>query len=552
MVSEIGHFDYIIVGGGTAGCLLANRLSADPGNRVLLVEAGKRDTYPWIHIPAGYLYCIGNPRTDWCFETTACAGLNNRSLSFARGKGLGGCSSINGMVYIRGQALDYDGWAQMGNTGWGWDDLLPLFRKHENHHAGSDEMHGAGGEVTISKQRLRWDILEAVRAALIENGIPATPDFNRGDNEGVGYFDVTQKNGLRVNASAAFLNPVRKRPNLRVLTNATVNRVVFDGRRATGIELRVGGDTQVVPTACEVILSSGSIGSPQLLELSGIGQGEHLHFLGLPVVANRREVGENLQDHLQMRPVFRVQGAKTLNTMANSLFGKAGIGLEYALKRSGPLSMAPSQLGAFVRSDETVATPDLQYHFQPLSLEKFGGELDAFPAITASVCNLRPASRGSVHAQSSDVAEAPSINPNYLSAEEDREKMVRAFRLTRKLMSAQALARYAPKEVRPGAGLVNGDELLAASAQFASSIFHPVGTCRMGPDDAAVVDDRLRVRGVERLRVIDASIMPRITSGNTNAPTMAIAEKGAAMVLEDQQQLQTQARYDHVGSHPLP
>ena len=539
MSSNFGDFDFVIVGGGTAGCLLANRLSESGVHRVLLIEAGKRDSYPWIHVPAGYLYCIGNPKTDWCFETTACKDLNNRSMSYARGKVLGGCSSINGMVYIRGQSNDYDNWVQMGNVGWGWDDLLPLFRKHEDYHGRGDALHGSGGEVSIQKQRLRWDVLETVRAALVEKGIPATDDFNSGNNEGVGYFDVTQKNGWRVNASKAFLRPARNRPNLRIVTEAHVQRIVFEGKRAVGVEFLRGGRRQTVRAKVEVILSSGSIGSPHILELSGIGQGQHLQDLGIKTIADRAGVGENLQDHLQMRPVFEVSGVPTLNTLANSLTGKARIGLEYALARRGPLSMAPSQLGAFVRSNPRVETPDLQYHFQPLSLEKFGGDLDPFPAITASVCNLRPESRGSVHARTPRALDSPAIDPNYLSAPADRQKMVDAILLTRQLMGANAMSKFAPREIRPGADVTDGADILAASMQFASSIFHPVGTCRMGPDETSVVDSRLRVRGVQALRVIDASIMPRITSGNTNAPTMAIAEKGAAMVLEDSKQLHT-------------
>lgn len=530
MTPEFGEFDYVIVGAGTAGCLLANRLSEKRSNRVLLVEAGKRDTYPWIHVPAGYLYCIGNPRTDWCFQTTPIPDLNGRSIGYPRGKGLGGCSAINGMLYIRGQALDYDGWAQMGNAGWGWDDVLPLFRKHENFFGGADGMHGADGEISVRKQRVSWPILDTIRAALVENGVPAVDDFNRGDNEGVGYYHVTQRGGLRQSAAQAFLKHAKKRPNLRILTEAHVLRVAFDGTRAVGLDVRLGDDTHRISARAEVILSAGSVGSPQLLELSGIGQAERLQTLGIPVVAHRAAVGENLQDHLQLRPVFAIDGARTLNTFASTVVGRARIGIEYALKRSGPLSMAPSQLGAFVKSNPSVATPDLQYHFQPLSLEKFGDPLDKFPAFTASVCNLRPESRGSVHATSPDPQAAPAIDPQYLSAPQDRQKMVDALKLTRRLVQAKALAPHNPREVRPGPDFRDGDDLLVAAMQNASSIFHPVGTCRMGPDDDSVVDTELRVRGVERLRVVDASIMPRLTSGNTNAPTMMIAEKAALMI----------------------
>jgi choline dehydrogenase-like flavoprotein len=530
MAMAFGEFDYVIVGAGTAGCLLANRLSAKASNQVLLVEAGKRDTYPWIHVPAGYLYCIGNPRTDWCFETAPIPDLNGRTIGYPRGKGLGGCSSINGMLYIRGQALDYDGWAQMGNAGWGWDDVLPLFRKHEDYFGGADGMHGAGGEITVRQQRVSWPILDTIRTALVEHGIPAVDDFNRGDNEGVGYYHVTQRSGFRQSAAQAFLKDAKKRPNLRILTEAHVLRVAFDGTRAVGIDVRRGNDTHRISARAEVILSSGSVGSPQLLELSGIGQQARLRALGIPVVADRAAVGENLQDHLQLRPVFAVEGARTLNTFANNMVGRARIGIEYALKRSGPLSMAPSQLGAFVKSNPSVATPDLQYHFQPLSLEKFGDPLDRFPAFTASVCNLRPESRGSVHAASPDPLAPPAIDPQYLSAPQDRQKMVEALLLTRRLVQAKALAPHRPREVRPGPDYRDGDDLLVAAMQNASSIFHPVGTSRMGPDDDSVVDTELRVRGVERLRVVDASIMPRLTSGNTNAPTLMIAEKAATMI----------------------
>jgi choline dehydrogenase len=522
-------FDHIIVGGGSAGCVLANRLSADPRSRVLLLEAGGRDNYVWIKVPVGYLYCIGNPRTDWCYATEAEPSLGGRQLKYPRGRVLGGCSSINGMIYMRGQAADYDGWRQAGNPGWGWDDVLPWFMRAEDHYAGESRFHGAGGEIRIERQRLRWDILEAFALAAEQAGVPRVSDFNTGDNLGCALFDVTQRKGWRWSAADAFLKPVRSRANLCVVTGALVDRVEMDGLRAVGVRYRLGNEERTARARGEVILAAGAIGSPAILERSGIGEAQRLRDLGIAPLIDRSQVGGNLQDHLQLRCAFRVSGVSTLNQRAASLAGKALIGLEYLLRRTGPMAMAPSQLGMFIKSSDRTATPDLEYHVQPLSLEAFGGALDPFPAFTASVCNLRPTSRGRSAITSADPADAPSIRPNYLSTEHDRGVAAQAVRLTRGIVGQPALARYAPEEVRPGPAFQSEDELRAAAGQIGTTIFHPVGTASMGQ----VVDPRLRVIGAERLRVIDASVMPAITSGNTNAPVMMIAEKGAAMLLED-------------------
>ncbi|MEZ5830269.1 MAG: GMC family oxidoreductase N-terminal domain-containing protein [Dongiaceae bacterium] len=531
--ATLGTYDYIIIGGGTAGCLLANRLSADPQVSVLLLEAGGKDDYLWIHIPVGYLYCMGNPRTDWCFKTEIEPGLGGRAINYPRGKVLGGCSSINGMIYMRGQARDYDHWRQLGNRGWGWEDVLPHFRQHEDYLHGADEAHGAGGEWRIDRQRLHWPILDTIRDAAAEAGIPRVTDFNRGDNHGVAYFHVTQRGGIRVNTAKAFLKPASNRSNLRVVSHAQAKRVLIENRRAVGVEARVDGADQIALAQGEVILSAGAIGSPHLLELSGVGEATRLYDLGIEIVHALPGVGENLQDHLQLRLIYRVANALTLNTMSASLWGKARIGLEYLLRRSGPMSMAPSQLGAFAKSDASLETPDLEYHIQPLSLDRFGEPLHPFPAVTMSVCNLRPESRGSVHAVSADFGESPSIRPNYLTTVRDRLVAASAIRLTRRIMLAAPMRPHAPEEIKPGPSFQSDDELAIAAGQIGTTIFHPVGTAKMGSDDKAVVDARLRVRGIEGLRVVDASIMPTITSGNTNAPTLMIAEKGAAMIRED-------------------
>ena len=536
-MTNLGSYDYIIVGAGTAGCLLANRLSEDPANKVLLLEAGKDDNYHWIHIPVGYLYCIGNPRTDWGFSTQPEPGLNGRAILYPRGKVLGGCSSINGMIYMRGQAADYDRWRQMGCTGWGWDDVLPVFLKHEDHYAGAafsgGGLHEDGGEWRIEEQRLSWEILDAFRDAAAEVGIPKVNDFNTGDNFGSSYFQVNQKSGWRWNTSKAFLNPAKGRPNLRILTEAQATRITAADGRATGLEFTHSGKPVRAHAAGEVILASGAIGSPQLLQLSGIGPGALCQSLGIETVLDQPEIGGNLQDHLQLRCIYKVQNADTLNQRASTLWGKAKIALEYAWKRSGPMSMAPSQVGVFAKSDDSFETPNLQYHVQPLSLNKFGEPLHDFPAMTASVCNLRPESRGRVDITSPDPKAAPAIKPNFLSDPADRRVAADAIRLTRRIMEAPAMAPYTPEEFLPGAKTDTQEALEQAAGDIGTTIFHPVATCRMGADDGAVVDPRLRVNGIGGLRVVDASVMPAITSGNTNSPTLMIAEKAAGMILQD-------------------
>ena len=542
-MESAGHYDYIIVGAGTAGCLLANRLTRNKDHNVLLIEAGGKDDYLWIHIPVGYLHCIGNPRTDWLYKTEPDAGLGGRSLIYPRGKVLGGSSSINGMIYMRGQRGDYDHWASLTeDPSWRWDQVLPLFKQTENHHGGASSLHGAGGEWRVEKQRLSWQILDAFRDAADQVGIPKIDDFNGGDNEGSAYFEVNQKRGIRWNTAKAFLKPIAHRPNLTIMTGCHVERLIIeknaDGAAVCrGVEFS-GGNKRFSATAeLETLLAAGAIGSPTILQLSGVGPAASLHALGIAPLVDRAGVGENLQDHLQLRMVYKVSKARTLNTTAASWLGRMKIGLEYTLRQSGPMSMAPSQLGAFAKSDAGQASANLQYHVQPLSLEKFGDPLHAFPAFTASVCNLRPTSRGHVRIASADSTAAPKISPNYLSTAEDRKVAANALSLTRKIVAAPALARYGPIEYKPGPDYSTDEQLAEAAGLIGTTIFHPVGTCKMGltGDAMAVVDSNLKVIGVAGLRVIDASVMPTITSGNTNSPTLMIAEKAAQAIIRDAQ-----------------
>ena len=528
------RFDYIIVGAGTAGCVLANRLSQDPSKQVLLLEAGKKDNYFWIDVPVGYLYTIGNPRTDWCFETEAEAGLNGRSIGYARGKVLGGCSSINAMIYMRGQQSDYDHWAGLGNSGWGWQDVLPGFRRSESYQHGADDFHGGNGELRVEERRVNWEILDAWRDAAEECGIPKIDEFNRGDNFGNAYFQMNQRNGKRWSAVRAFLDPIKGRSNLTILTEASVREICFDDNpiepTATGVKVRHDGHEQLFHANNEVILAAGAIASPQLLQLSGIGASEVLHKHDIQTLIELPGVGENLQDHLQIRTIYSVDNTVTLNQRARTPWGMALMGLEYFLRKTGPLTMPPSQLGAFAKSDPSQSTANIEWHVQPLSLDKFGSPLHKYNAITPSVCNVRPTSRGQISLRDRNPDSAPLIQPNYLSTAEDRATAVAGLKFTREIMAAPALAPFAPHELKPGAHLITDDDLAQAAGDLGTTIFHPVGTCKMGKDSMAVVDDQLRVRGVHRLRVVDASIMPTITSGNTNAPTVMIAEKGADFI----------------------
>ena len=535
----MNSFDYIIVGAGTAGCVLANRLSKDPSKSVLLLEAGKKDNYFWIDIPVGYLYTIGNPRTDWCFETEPEPGLNGRSIGYARGKVLGGCSSINAMIYMRGQQSDYDHWAKLGNEGWGWSDILPIFRRSEDYQHGADDFHGVGGELRVEERRVNWEILDVWREAAQECGIPKIDEFNRGDNFGNAYFQMNQRSGKRWSATRAFLDDIRQRPNLTVLTEATVEALTLEqndsGLAATGVQVLHGGQRRQITARNEVLLAAGAIASPQLLQLSGIGTADALKAHDIPIKHALNGVGQNLQDHLQIRTIYQVDNTVTLNQRARTPWGMAMMGLEYFLKKTGPLTMPPSQLGAFAKSDPSQPSANIEWHVQPLSLDKFGSPLHKYNAITPSVCNLRPSSRGSVTLRSANPADAPAIAPNYLSTQEDLDVAVAGLKYTRQIMAAPSLAPFNPVELKPGPEVTSEEDLQQAAGDLGTTIFHPVGTCKMGPahDDAAVVDDQLRVHGIQGLRVIDASIMPTITSGNTNAPTVMIAERGADFIKKD-------------------
>ncbi|MFL6807212.1 MAG: GMC family oxidoreductase [Xanthobacteraceae bacterium] len=531
-----GEYDYIIVGAGSSGCLLANRLSADADKRVLVLEAGGRDNWIWYHIPVGYLFSIGNPRSDWMYRTLPEEGLNGRSLAYPRGKVIGGSSAINAMLYMRGQARDYDHWRQLGLSGWGWDDVLPFFKRHEDHCFGESAAHGAGGECRVERQRVRWDLLETFRQAAAQAGIAPIDDFNTGDNEGSAYYQVTQKRGRRWSAARGFLMPVLHRPNLRLELGCLAEAVEFEQRRAVGVRWRQDGVVRRARCRGEVILAAGAIGSPQLMLLSGVGRAAQLQRLGIPVVLERAGVGENLHDHLQVRLIYRLTGARTLNEIYHSVWGRAGMYMNYALFRRGPLTMAPAQLGLFARSDPTREHANLQFHVQALSLPRFGEPLHAFPACTVSVCNVQPTSRGFVRLQSADPADAPAIKPNYLATDEDRRVMAEAIRLARRIATQPAMRRYQPIEILPGNPQADDDAtLLKAAGEIGTTIFHPVGTARMGrrDDPLAVVDERLRVIGLDRLRIVDAAVMPTITSGNTAAPTMMIAEKGVHMIRQD-------------------
>lgn len=534
-----GDFDYIIIGAGTAGCLLANRLSKNPRHKVLLLEAGSKDKYLITKIPVGYLFCMGNPKTDWCYATEQEAGLNGRSLAYPRGRVLGGSSAINGMIYMRGQAKDYEHWKAQGNAGWGWADVLPFFKKSEDHFSGANAFHGQGGEWRVERQRLSWEVLDSFAKACIETGIPATDDFNRGNNFGVGYFEVNQRKGIRVSANTAFVKPVRHRQNLQIIADAAVEKITFEGKQASGVIFSRNGTKYHAGTTgekAEIILSAGSINTPKVLQLSGIGAAAGLKDFGIEVRHHLAGVGQNLQDHLQIRTVFKLKNAKTLNDRYKTLLGKLGMGLEYMFNRSGPISMAPSQLGVFAKSDKNRDAANLQYHVQPLSLDAFGEPLHAFSAITASVCNLQPDSRGTVTLKSADPHAPPIIKPNYLSCETDQDIAAKSISLTREIFAQPALRQYQPSEFLPGAAFTSPRDLAAQAGNISTSIFHPVGTAKMGTGKDAVVDSQLRVHGVTGLRIVDASVMPKITSGNTNAPTLMIAEKAADMILQSRYQ----------------